>query len=514
MLPTFYILGAQKAGTTWLAAMLRQHPEVFIPQRKELHFFDQERTFARGSEWYARQFQAGRNARALGEATPNYLAINTRKAGSALERVHALTPHARFIISLRNPVSRAVSALLHAARKGRLPPWADFDRTLREMLAHRVDPWDALAIGRYDVQLAAWFERFPREQFRLLVYEEDVAAHKAQTLRSLCEFLEVNPAPGFRNLDASFNVSVRSRLGLTFARLLPGGIGVALARLVEHHRLARPILFSPETMDALRRYYEPTCRRVEELLGRDLSCWSSPARCVAPPPVNASAIGAIRAKSLATPCPPDVRDGRHPSATPHVPQPSRPAGHPAGSSDCARADCVQTLVRDRRPTNVPAMRLRRLPLTLACLASFVVSICRSAEVEFVRVWPGWRSAESFESISEYFTGQENHGRRVVLRTHPDARAGFYYLVRVANTGVPQQQARFVLHVISPDSPDPKTHTFTVDLEPRASVYQIGLTGPAWPAPEIHPVAWKLELLASDGRVLASAQSFLWEKPAK
>lgn len=160
------------------------------------------------------------------------------------------------------------------------------------------------------------------------------------------------------------------------------------------------------------------------------------------------------------------------------------------------------------------MRLRRLPLTLACLACFVVSAARSAEVEFVRVWPGWRNAESFESITEYFTGRENHGREVVLRTHPDARAGFYYTVRVANTGRDHPNASFALHVITPDSPDPKVHRFTVDLPARSAVFQLGLTGPAWPDAETHPVAWKLELRTADGTLLAASQSFLWEKPAK
>lgn len=130
----------------------------------------------------------------------------------------------------------------------------------------------------------------------------------------------------------------------------------------------------------------------------------------------------------------------------------------------------------------------------------------------MRVWPGWRAAESFESIAEYFSGREDHGRQVVLRTHPDARAGFYYLVRVANTGTARPGSKFALHVITPDSPDAKTYTFAVDLAARSTVFQLGLTGPSWPTRDVRPVAWKLELVSADGEILASAQSFLWEKP--
>jgi hypothetical protein len=135
-------------------------------------------------------------------------------------------------------------------------------------------------------------------------------------------------------------------------------------------------------------------------------------------------------------------------------------------------------------------------------------------VEFVRVWPGWRDAESFERISEYFSGEENTGREIVVRTHPERREGFYYLVRVANEGEALQGAKFVLQVISPASPEPKTSTFPVEVPHRSKVFQLGLTGPDWPNSDVHPVAWKLELRSADDQVLASAQSFLWEKPAK
>ncbi len=139
---------------------------------------------------------------------------------------------------------------------------------------------------------------------------------------------------------------------------------------------------------------------------------------------------------------------------------------------------------------------------------------RAADVEFVRVWPGWRDADSFDSISEHFTGHENTGRQIVLRTHPDARAGFYYLVRVANHDGVQSGAKFSLQLVAPDSPDIKTYTFPVELSTGQTVFQLGLTGPAWPNQDVHPVAWKLELLAADGHALASSSSFLWEKPAE
>jgi len=157
------------------------------------------------------------------------------------------------------------------------------------------------------------------------------------------------------------------------------------------------------------------------------------------------------------------------------------------------------------------MRLVLIGTILALLAPFPA---RAADVEFVRVWPAWRDATAFESIAEYFGGGEQTGGRIVLRTEPAVRSGFYFLVRVSNSGDALPGAHFALQVITPASAAPKTYAFPANLPHRSAVYQLGLTGAAWPDRKVHPVAWKLELLAADERVLASAQSFLWEKPSK
>lgn len=155
-----------------------------------------------------------------------------------------------------------------------------------------------------------------------------------------------------------------------------------------------------------------------------------------------------------------------------------------------------------------------LPRFLALVLSLCAGRALAAEVEFVRVWPAWRDAESFDRITEYFTGQEDSGRETFLRTTPDARAGFYYLVRVANHASEFAGATFVLQLIRPDSTEPKTYTFPATITAGEPVFELGLTGPDFPNKKFRPVAWKLELRAADQRVLASQQSFLWAKPDK
>ncbi len=138
----------------------------------------------------------------------------------------------------------------------------------------------------------------------------------------------------------------------------------------------------------------------------------------------------------------------------------------------------------------------------------------AAEAGFLRAWPAWRDAASFERIGEYFGGAENTGREIVLRTQPSERAGYYFLVRLKNAAA-LAGAKFELSVIRPDHPEPKIHAFPTAVAVGESVFQLGLTGADWPAGKAgNPVAWKIALVAADGRVVAEHKSFLWEKPAK
>jgi hypothetical protein len=148
----------------------------------------------------------------------------------------------------------------------------------------------------------------------------------------------------------------------------------------------------------------------------------------------------------------------------------------------------------------------------AFLLFTLVSLARAADVELTRVWPAWRSAESFERISEYFDGQENTGRHTVLRTQPNARAGYYFLIR-AKAAANTTGTKFVLQIITPEAPEPKTHTFPITLGPKEAVFDIGLTGTDWAGRKTHAVAWRLSVVNAEGRELASQQSFLWSNPA-
>jgi hypothetical protein len=163
------------------------------------------------------------------------------------------------------------------------------------------------------------------------------------------------------------------------------------------------------------------------------------------------------------------------------------------------------------PTVVPSSRMRRALLLVGFqLLAFTGAF--ASDVSFVRVWTGWRDLDPYMRISEYFNGRVNMGGRIILRTHAEARAGFYYLVRVKTDLALVSGVKFVVQVIFPSSPVAKMFIFPTDIPAHGKVYELGLTGIDWPGKKTYPVAWKLDLLGPDGQLLATQQSFLWSKP--
>ena len=164
-----------------------------------------------------------------------------------------------------------------------------------------------------------------------------------------------------------------------------------------------------------------------------------------------------------------------------------------------------------RTTQAPHM-VRSVRLFLALLAAPLAAI--AAEVELVRIWPGWREAATWDSIPEYFGGPETHGTQIVLRTQPAVRDGFYFLVRTA-AATARASVRIELDVVRPDSPEPKRYVFNPRLPGGEAVLQLGVTGSDWPGGKrAQPVAWRITLRGADNAVLAEHKSFLWEQPAK
>ena len=136
----------------------------------------------------------------------------------------------------------------------------------------------------------------------------------------------------------------------------------------------------------------------------------------------------------------------------------------------------------------------------------------ASDLTIARVYSGWRDGASFKRIAEYFDGKEHTGGETVMRTHPEQRTGYYFLVRLKNAGA-ARPVRFQLELIEPGNSPSRTLLFPANAASGATVFQLGLTGPEWQNAKLQPMAWQLRVLGPDDQVLASEKSYLWEKPA-
>lgn len=171
--PNFIGIGAQRAGTTWLYENLRGHPDIFLPSKKELRFFNFG--YDEGLDAYHSHFSAVTDETAVGEITPGYY---WNKA--ALERIADYAPDMRLIFILRSPVERAFSQfeLYRDEFKG-----ASFSTALR-------DRTELIEWGLYGRTMQWIDELFPREQLLLMDYA-DLSADPLRFLRRVFDFLKV-----------------------------------------------------------------------------------------------------------------------------------------------------------------------------------------------------------------------------------------------------------------------------------------------------------------------------------
>ncbi len=198
----FLIAGAQKAGTTALWSYLRRHPDLFMPRKKELHFFDSEHLFKsvpqryEAYHWHFRR--AKKQGQLCGEATPIYMYWQ-----SAAERIWRYNPSMKLILILRNPIKRAYSHW-NMERSRRREKFSFLDAILTEEsrclrafpLQHR--KWSYVDRGRYSRQIERLYRYFPLEQILVLRSEDLLKDHQA-VLSKICQFLMVRDISDVQN---------------------------------------------------------------------------------------------------------------------------------------------------------------------------------------------------------------------------------------------------------------------------------------------------------------------------
>jgi hypothetical protein len=235
----FLGIGAQKAGTSWLASNLSRHPQVFVPPVKEVHFWNAH--LHRGWDWYLGQFGDAEPAQARGEITPAYAVL----PAEVVEQVAAALPDVRLMYLLRDPVERAWSAALMALGRAQMTIDEASDQWFIDHFRSRA----SLTRGDYESCLRTWLRSFPREQLLVELFD-DVVSRPVDVLERCARHLGVRRG------------EFAARPDLAGERVFSG----------PGHPL-RPVL-----REFLVERYAPAVESLEHFLDRDLRAWCSDAQ--------------------------------------------------------------------------------------------------------------------------------------------------------------------------------------------------------------------------------------------
>jgi len=283
--PDFLIIGAQKAGTTWLWEMLKQHPETDLPQIKEIHYFGSAELHHKGRDWYYDHFKNIDATKLTGEASTTYLydkipfwhnKANHIEFDETLSSIPELIlqelPDVKIIVSLRDPVKRAISAYQHLLKKyADISPYLGLKQTALTMPKFRI-----LEYGYYAKYIKFWLQYVDSSRIHFSIFEEDVLKSPDRSVQNIYNFLELDPTFKPQNIKQKKNKSwtwTRIISRYSTRHIPPLSSNRYLNRLCDKYDVLGKYAIKDADIEFLRSEYLPEKTELESLLSRDLNIW-------------------------------------------------------------------------------------------------------------------------------------------------------------------------------------------------------------------------------------------------
>jgi len=300
-LPGFLLVGAAKSATSSLHAYLDQHPDIKMPSIKESWFFSFYKNppdykspgklsnLISELDEYLKLFDGASNHQILGDACPSYLYTyedtirNIKEIYTKEERENL-----KIIISLREPVSRALSQFYTFKRKVEEP--LNFEQAIQEstLKARKQENWNVFydypGFGLYSKQVDAFQQAFGNENVMIILFD-DIHKNMTEVCRKIYEFVGVDPE--FKIDDQIKHNSVTGEPKMKwlvsglfsknkYKRMISALIPKILRDLILYIIL-KPLLkrkaLDEKNIKKLSTFFEKDIIKLEKLIGRDLGDW-------------------------------------------------------------------------------------------------------------------------------------------------------------------------------------------------------------------------------------------------
>ncbi len=250
--PNFIIAGFPKCGTTSLFHYLKQHPDIFMPNQKELHFFTQAQIFKlnkgpkdkvvkqshiKSEKEYLELFKSVKDEIAVGDASPSY--INYPENFGMIKQ-YLNDP--KVIVIVRDPIDRAYSNYLHLKRE--LRETMDFFSALKNEDNRRKESYSDFWYYRFN---STYYKKIlmAKKTFSnvLVLTAEEFKRNPEITLKKVYSFLGVKLIVKKQALETKFNVGGFYKKNLITSLLFqPSRFKNALKKIIKPTRWIKMLL--------------------------------------------------------------------------------------------------------------------------------------------------------------------------------------------------------------------------------------------------------------------------------
>jgi hypothetical protein len=193
----FVVIGVQKCATSWMYETLKLSNDIILPDvKREIDFI------GNGDYKYLDKMNLLRKEhmnKLLGDVSVEYI-----ENIECLEELLDINPHCRFIVMLRNPLERSLSALNWYDRKGKMEEESGLEHHLSDIVKRSL----------YSDYLNILIDKLPRNNIHVIFYE-DIKMNGSKVLKDLSLFLDIDI---LRPYPLALKRSAKSRCGRQMAK--------------------------------------------------------------------------------------------------------------------------------------------------------------------------------------------------------------------------------------------------------------------------------------------------------
>ncbi len=274
--PNFLLIGSARSGTTGLYHNLLQHPDIFMPVKKELHYFSH--SYSKGIKWYKEQFKNAKNQKMVGEASVSY---TYPEGNSVSQRIfNTLGPNVKFIYMVRNPIQRTISHYRYYKNYGLKEP-LEFEEAIDKNPIY-------IGTSKYSEFINEYVKLFKKENFLIIVFEDYIKNTHAE-LCKIFNFLGIDntfiPSDSMLKTNESFKARNALMYRIYF-RLSQNNLRKYAESIIPQGKRKRTRNFlrkllskkqsdeiSKYILNKLREELYPEIDKMESILNRNLDIW-------------------------------------------------------------------------------------------------------------------------------------------------------------------------------------------------------------------------------------------------